>query len=259
MARTALIAFLLLTPSCRAFGFLFPAPTPMQVLRYPASAASRAECLIILLPGRGDDPDSFEKEGFIEELRARHIPADVEVAAATFGYYAKWTFPERFGNDVVEPAVKQGYQRIWMAGVSMGGFGAADFATHHGDLFDGVLLIAPYLGEGAVLDEIEQQGGLRKWTPGSATGAQDERALWLWLKTAAEAATGPAGRPEQPELYLGFGEDDRMHRTHQLLASALPPARLYPNPGGHDWPVWRRSWAAFLDGSDFARRCGAGH
>lgn len=256
MARSALLALLLLTPACRAFGFLFPAPTPMQALRYPASPAGRAECLIILLPGRGDDADAFEKEGFLEELRARHIPADVEVAAATFGYYAKWTFPERFGGDVVEPAVKQGYRRIWLAGVSMGGFGAADFATHHGDLFDGVLLISPYLGEGAVLDEIERAGGLRQWTPGNATGAQDERALWLWLKTAAEAATDPA---ERPALYLGFGQDDSMARTHQLLASALPPARLYAGPGGHDWPVWRRAWAAFLDRSHFASRCGAAH
>ena len=116
-----------------------------------------------------------------------------------------------------------------------------------------MLLIAPYLGEGAVLDEIERAGGLQQWTPGSATGAQDERALWLWLKSAA---TDPGGLPE---LYLGFGQDDRMHRTHQLLASALPPARVYAGPGGHDWPVWRRAWAAFLDRSDFASRCGAAH
>ena len=251
MARTSLLSLLLLASGCKAFAFLFPAPTPMRTLRYAASPSQRAECLLILLPGRGNDVDRFEKEGFIEALRSRQLPVDVVAADATFGYYAKWTFPERFGTDVVEPAVARGYKRIWLAGVSMGGFGAADFATHHGDLFDGVVLIAPYLGEGAVLDEIERAGGLRAWTPGEATGEHDERPLWLWLKNAAAATSA-----DRPELFLGFGEGDGMHHHHQLLASAMPAARVYPAAGGHDWPVWRQSWAAFLDRSDFARRCG---
>lgn len=251
MTRCALVALLLCSPACASFAFLFPAPTPMRSRRYPASPSGRARCLLILLPGRGDDVDAFEKAGFIEDLKARHIPADVEVAAATFGYYAKWTFPERFGTDIVEPAVAQGYQHIWMAGVSMGGYGAADFAAHHGDLFDGVLLIAPYLGQGAVLDEIRKAGGLRAWTPGEATGQRDERALWLWLRDAA------AGEIERPALYLGLGAGDGMHDTQQLVASAMPPSRLYVSPGGHDWPIWRRAWASFLDKSDFASRCAA--
>ena len=252
MARFALVAVLLLSPACKTFAFLFPAPTPMQALRYPASPSERAQCLIILLPGGGDDADAFEKAGFIADLRARNIHADVEAAAATFGYYAKWTFPERFGTDIVEPAVANGYKHIWLAGVSMGGYGAADFATHHSDLFDGLLLLAPYLGEGAVLDEIRRAGGLRAWTPRDATGERDERALWLWLK---DATADPAARPA---LYLGFGEGDGMHDTHALLAAAMAPARLYPGPGGHDWPIWRRAWKEFLAGSDFASRCPAG-
>ncbi len=250
MGRSALVALLLFAPACKAFAFLFPAPVPMQALRYPSSPSGRAGCLVILLPGAGDDADAFEKAGFIDELRSRHIRADVEAAAATYGYYAKWTFPERFGTDVVDPAVAQRYQRIWLAGVSMGGYGAADFATHHGDQFDGVLLIAPYLGEGAVLEEIRRAGGLRSWIPGDATGERDERALWLWLRDAA------AGQIERPELYLGFGEGDHMRDTHHLLASAMPPAHVFAGPGGHDWPVWRRAWATFLDSSDFANRCG---
>lgn len=248
MSRYALLASFLLLPACRMFGFLFPAPTPMQALRYPASPAGRAPCLLILLPGGGDDADAFAKAGFVDDLRTRHIGADVEAAAATYGYYAKWTFPERFGGDIVEPAVAQGYRHLWMVGVSMGGFGAADFATHHSDLFDGVFLLAPYLGEGPVLDEIHRSGGLRAWTPGAAVGERDERALWFWLKNAAASA-------DRPALYLGAGEADSMHDTHQLLAAALPASRLFHPPGGHDWPVWRRAWADFLDTSDLAARC----
>ena len=250
MGRSALVALLLCNAGCKAFAFLFPAPTPMATLQYPASPSGRARCLVILLPGRGDDADAFEKAGFIEELRSRHIRADVEAAAASFGYYAKWTFPERFGTDVVERAIAKGYERVWLAGVSMGGYGAADFATHHGDQFDGVFLIAPYLGEGAVLEEIRRAGGLRSWTPAGADGERDERALWVWLKQQA------LGQIERPELYLGFGDADHMHDTHQLLASAMPPARVFSGPGGHDWPVWRRAWASFLDASTFASRCG---
>ena len=251
MTRCALLAILLCAPACKTFAFLFPAPTPMATLRYPASPSARGQCLLILLPGRGDDPDAFEKAGFLDDLRASHLPADVVVAGATFGYYVKWTFPERFGTDVVEPAVAQGYKRIWMIGVSMGGYGAADFATHHADVFDGVFLIAPYLGDGAVLDEIRRAGGLRSWTPGSATGDRDERALWLWLKDASGSQT------ERPALYLGFGDSDGSHGTHLLLADALPPPHVFGGPGGHDWPAWRRAWNRFLATSDLARRCAA--
>jgi S-formylglutathione hydrolase FrmB len=250
MRRAAFVSVLCLLSGCQAFAFLFPAPVPMQVLQYPASPDRRARCLVILLPGRGDDPEVFEKEGFVKELRSRGLDADAEVAGATFGYYARWTFPERFGTDVAEPAVLRGYEHIWLAGASMGGFGAADFATHHADQLDGVFLIAPYLGEHEVQEEIERSGGLRSWTPREATGKRDERALWLWLKDRA------AAQDDRPGLYLGFGNDDGMHDTHSLLAAAMPPAHVYAEPGGHGWPAWRLAWAAFLTSSDFASRCG---
>jgi len=249
MLRAASICLLCILPGCQAFAFMFPAPVPMPVLRYPASPNGRAQCLVVLLPGRGDGPGVFEEEGFVKELRSRGLDADVEVAGATFGYYAKWTFPERFGTDVVEPAVLRGYRHIWLAGVSMGGFGAAAFATHHAEQFDGVLLIAPYLGDAEVRDEIDRAGGLRSWTPEDATGKRDERALWLWLKDRA------AAHEERPALYLGFGNDDGMHGVHRLLAAAMPPSHVFAEPGGHDWPAWRRAWAAFLTSSDFASRC----
>jgi S-formylglutathione hydrolase FrmB len=242
------LVLLCLATGCQAFAFLFPAPTPMQVLHYPAAADHRAKCLIILLPGRGDDANVFEKQGFIKILRASGLDADAEAAGATFGYYARWTFPERFGTDVVEPAVLRGYQHIWLAGVSMGGYGAGEFGTHHADQLDGVFMIAPYLGEHEVRDEIEQAGGLRKWTPKDAVGKRDERALWLWLQDRATAT-------DRPALYLGFGNDDGMHGSHSLLAGAMQPTHVYAEPGGHDWPAWRPAWEAFLGKSDFATRC----
>jgi pimeloyl-ACP methyl ester carboxylesterase len=244
------VLLVLLCSGCQAFAFLFPAPTPMPVLRYPAAADHRAKCLIILLPGRGDDAEVFDKEGFVKELRSRRLDVDIEAAGATFGYYAKWTFPERFGGDVVEPAVLRGYEHIWLAGASMGGYGAGEFGAHHADQFDGVFLIAPYLGEGEVRDEIEQQGGLKAWVPKEATGKRDERALWLWLQDRAAAKEG-----DRPALYLGFGNGDGMHGSHGLLAAAMQPSHVFPEPGGHDWPAWRLAWAEFLTKADFAARC----
>jgi hypothetical protein len=58
-----------------------------------------------------------------------------------------------------------------------------------------------------------------------------------------------------PELYLGYGSDDRLARTGTLLADALPKERVFIRPGGHDWRTWRRLFSEFLDHGPLRERC----
>jgi len=195
--------------------------------------------LLVLLPGRADTPEDFEKQGFVAMARRAGPDIDVVAADATLGYYARATLPTRLAQDVVEPARGRGYRSIWLAGVSMGGLGTLYYAKNRPETVAGVLAIAPYLGSDDVIEEIERAGGLANWTPASPLDPDDwERALWVWLKKCA------AQQGVCPAIFLGYGEADKLARSDRLLAATLPPDHVLVVPGGHEWEPWRRIFAA---------------
>ncbi len=51
----------------------------------------------------------------------------------------------------------------------------------------------------------------------------------------------------------GWGTADAFDRSSRLLASALPPERVYTHPGGHDWQAWESLWEASLDRAEPCR------
>jgi pimeloyl-ACP methyl ester carboxylesterase len=233
----SLLALLPFVSACKAF---FPAPAPMQSLPYPAQAQARAPALLVLLPGRGDNAESFEEHGFISAVHDRKLPVDVVAADATFGYYVKETLHERANQDVLDPLLAKGYEHVWLGGISMGGLGSLLLAKDHPGKIEGVILFAPYLGEEEVVQEVERAGGLAQWQP--PVGETDyQRALWRDLKALT------SGEQRGPAIYLAFGEQDRFARGHRLLAAALPPERVLRTEGKHDWPPWQKLWGTFLD------------
>ena len=227
-----------------------PAPTPMRTLSDRVDPAKPARCLLILLPGRGDSDSDFARHGFIEEIRRRKLSVDTVSANATIGYYAQRTVLPRLETDVLAPARAAGYQKIWVAGISMGGMGALQLARHHASELAGVVLIAPWLGDPTVLDEIDYTGGLGKWQPGELADDDYSRRTWAWLKQATE---NPAS---SPALYLLSGDRDRLRHSHQVLEAALPRERVFHVDGKHDWGPWGELWKNFLDRSDFKSQCG---
>src|SRR5262245_22491390 len=111
------LALALLLPGCALF---WRAPVPMRAVDYPASAASApAKCLIVFLPGMGDDAEDFEKNGFVEEVRRHGLSVDVVAANATIGYYSRGIFAERLEADVIAPRRARGYKQTWLIGPSM--------------------------------------------------------------------------------------------------------------------------------------------
>ncbi|MBI5543843.1 MAG: alpha/beta fold hydrolase [Deltaproteobacteria bacterium] len=228
---------------------LLPAPTPMASLQYQRQADQPKRCLLLMLPGRGDRADDYAKHGFIEALQKRPLEVDAVAANAVVGYYARRTLLERLREDVLEPAKAQGYEQVWVVGISMGGLGSLLYAKEHPG-FAGVVLLAPFLGDEAVIEEIEKVGGLGKWAPPAEIARDDyQRDLWRWLKGAVEKG--------QPRLLLGFGEQDFMARSHRLLAAALPEGSTFRTEGKHDWGTWSRLWNRLLDDSELARACAA--
>ena len=228
------------------------APVPMRSLDYP-HASPPAKCLFVFLPGMGDRAETFEQRGFVEALRGRSLSVDIRASDATFGYYRKGTFLERFEADVIAPAKARGYQEIWLAGPSMGGFGSLFYARAHTADITGVLAIAPFLGDKELIAEIAAAGGLENWRAPPRVEQMNpdnyQREMWRWFQAVAQ------GRETAPLIFVGYGTADRLGAADSLLTAELPPARVFLTDGAHEWPAWRRVLESFLDSPDFSTHC----
>ncbi len=233
---------------------LLPRPThvPMDTLRLNGPCAGPAPVLLVMLPGAYSRPQEFVDEGFVAAVRSRGIAADVLIADAHLGYFSDKTILDRLREDIVLPARAQGYRRIWLVGISLGGFASLGYGVRHGSEIDGIVVLAPYLGSRTLLQEIVVAGGPRAWraTMAPIGPGEVDREFWAWL-------AGPApGSPALP-VYLGSGRDDRFADAHALLTTLLPPERVTTAPGGHDWPVWRTLWNGWLDRGLLPTACAA--
>lgn len=214
--------------------------TPMPMLSARA-ADSETDALIVMLPGRGDRAEQFFSSGFIEAGGVRHT--DLIATDAHFGYYANGTVTERLRNDILLPAGDRGYRDIWLLGVSMGGLGSVLYAEEFPADVDGLILLAPFLGERCVIDEIVAQGGLRTWSGQAACDDDYTTDVWKWLQRVT--ASGAI------ELVLGFGTEDRLAPSYAPLLDVLPTGQILTIEGGHNWVTWSALWKQIATRKDF--------
>lgn len=187
----------------------------------------------MLLPGFGDRPETFEKYGFVSEVLKGAPDYDLFGADAHFGYYRNRNLLLRLEQDVIGPLLAQGYREIWLMGASMGGHGAVAYARAHPEKIAGVMLFAPYMGPGEVVDEVKRAGGLCQYRAPANQDTREgfARANFGWLKQAACEA-------KAPQIWLAVGDHDGLLAADRVLADALPPERVLILPGEHGWKVW---------------------
>ncbi len=210
-------------------------PTPIPTLARPLSASGRTSTLIVWLPGRGNTLADFDREGLGATLREAGVAADVIVVDAHLGYYFQRTVIERLRADVLVPARQQGYRRIVLAGISLGGLGALLNERDNPGAVDALVLLSPNLGDDDKLfDRIAAAGGPAVWAAGRdlQAGSVYEQ-LWTFLGTRSSAL---------PPTWLFTGRSDSFGRGHRLFASLLPAARVTTIDGAHDWPTWHALW-----------------
>jgi hypothetical protein len=196
-----------------------------------------APTLMIWLPGAYHAARDFLEAGFPEAVLLRHLPVDLSFVDLELRYLGDDAAQQQLRTEMVLPARKLGVS-VWLAGVSLGGFIALDYAATFAGELDGVCLLAPYLGNRMLTAEIASAPGLEAWAPGELAEADAERRIWRYVKTRVA---------DSPPLYLGFGHDDRFAAAHKLLAAALPPASVDVIAGGHEWRTWARLWENFLE------------
>ena len=217
---------------------LRPAETPIPTVTL-AQAPPESRCLVLLLPGRGDAPDDFAAAGFAEIARNQGIEAEVVAVDSHMGYFRDRSILERLQADVIAPARRRGFDEIWWVGISLGGLASLLVLDEHPEAVDGVVLLAPFLGQGPTVESLVAGGDLDAWRPEPDLPAGPD-GLWRRLWTVLQEET--ADPPQGPPLFLGFGDRDRYRDSHRVLAEELPADRVHVVPGGHDWTTWSLLW-----------------
>ena len=217
--------------------------TPIPTLSYPGSAEAQATSgkkLLVVLRGMGGSEESYEKYGFIAAMQQQYPEFDVVVPNAHFGYYRKRTIKERLSIDIIDPAIADDYEEIWLAGVSMGGLGSLLYLRCCEEKITGVVLLAPYSGSGGLHKDINAYLNGEQEPPwaGSESSEDSIPALWRWM-VENEQALGD-GR-----VWLGYGDEDRLS-GHQLLAQLMPDDHVVEVSGGHKVKVFMRIWNQIL-------------
>jgi pimeloyl-ACP methyl ester carboxylesterase len=206
---------------------------PMPSVAYTFLGPDRARGAIVLLPGFADNPDDYETHGFLSVLRKNAPDYDIIAADAHFGYYNKNTLLPQLHANVIGPLVTRGYRELWIAGISMGGHGAVAYARAYPERVKGLLLFAPYLGPGDVVEEVARAGGICHYSPPTPlpqTRFGFAQANFAWLHEVL------CGEPAKISVWVGIGERDQARR--ELLRDALAPDHYIVLPGGHDWSAW---------------------
>lgn len=221
--------------------------SPMPMLSY-TGPQSDGKTLIVALRGIGGTVKSFEKYHFVSDLH-RHYPSfDVMIPDAHFGYYKEKSLLNRLEEDVFNPARKQGYEKIWLVGISLGGLGSLINLQCCEAEFAGAVLIAPYSGESELHQEIEAYLAGSASSPWESARWQEEDskdflALWAWiLDNGALFSSG--------NIWLGYGDKDRLS-GHELLASRLPDKNVIRVKGGHKAKVFSSIWNDILEQKPF--------
>lgn len=209
-ARLALaqILVVLLLAACRAHGdpdmaiptVLIPAPEP-------------ATRLVVVLPGRADDLDDLQASGIASAVQRAWPDADVVLAELTLDYFLADRAIPRLHREVVAPA-RERYEAVWLVGASLGGMGALLYDRAHPGMADGLVLLAPYLGDRALHDEIRAAGGLARWQPGTVQPVGPgtwQRELWRHVQSLPT-------RSGTPRVRLAYGDDDRLRAAMPLLS-----------------------------------------
>jgi S-formylglutathione hydrolase FrmB len=194
--------------------------------------------LLVLLHGRGSDPEDVWTLGLADELErlGDRAPAVLLVDGGDHSYYHDRR-DGRWGEYVVTEAIPAALSdlradpdRIAIGGISMGGFGALDLARLHPTRFCAVGGHSPAV-----------------WRTGGETpvGAFDDAEDFARHDLFSEPYGGRA------PVWIDVGRDDPFHDAAkaygELLRRQGRDVTLRISAGGHDREYWKQHLSAYLD------------
>jgi pimeloyl-ACP methyl ester carboxylesterase len=207
-------------------------PIPTSLIPAPHSA----QRLVVVLPGRGDGLAGLQRTDIARAIQSQWPDADVTLSGLAIGYYLKGNATQRLHDEIIVPARAHGYREVWLLGASLGGLGALMYDGQWPGTVDGIVLMAPYLGEKPLLQEIAAAGGIARWNPGPVPAQVDgdnfQHELWRHLQTWSH---DPA---RTRNVWLAYGDHDYLRDTMPSLTPLLRPSHVFVRRGSHAWSVW---------------------
>lgn len=221
---------------------VFKNEVPLPRVYHKVKTEEQPSTLIVFLPGIFSGPHYYVLKGIIGDVKKSGLPMDSVAVDAHSGYYRDESLFFRLSEDIIKPARKEGYDNIWLVGVSLGGLGALLHAKQYPDSIDGVVALAPYFGGKEIQTEIKAAGGFRMWKPVQQLDPQDRyRSILLWLQQYY------ANNQKKPAIFLGYGRDDRFSDFLDMVAEIMPGDHVITLPGGHFWKTWRNIFNVYLE------------
>ncbi len=209
------------------------------LLRHPDPRPGNDRLLLVMLPGAGIAAEDFAAQGLVAAAQAGGQVVDAIAAKPDQLLYLEDAVALVLRESVIAPARTAGYRRLWLLGISLGGMGALSCAAAHDAYFEGLILLAPFIGTHGTMAELIRAGGFAGWCPQTSAATPAERRILSWLQTRLGGAPGP-------QIWLGHATQDRFAAGHRLLAAALPQGRTVLVEGGHDWAAWRAAFQALM-------------
>jgi putative tributyrin esterase len=232
---------------------LLPQQTTSQI-GLSGVAATGPTPVLYLLHGLSDDDTTWLRRTSIERYVAE-LGWAVVMPQVHRSFYADevyggrfWTFVSEELPDLVSRffRVSAGRQDTFVAGLSMGGYGALKLALRRPDRFaaaaslSGVLDLPGLVGEGRPWPE-DPRMYERVLGPDRAVGPDDDLL----------ALVGRADPEALPALYACCGTEDVLMPGNQSFAAACQqagvPLSTSWSPGDHDWAYWDAQIAGVLD------------
>ena len=227
------------------FGFIVligcaTTPSPIKEKRFTPVVEVSSKRLMIILPGRGDTIESLEKQGFVSTFQKYYPSFETVVVDAHLGYYKKELLEQRLLDDIIIPAIKDGYKEIWMMGISLGGAGSLKIFEKHNDKITGIILISPYSGSKKFHKNLDRY----------LFGKQDDSlveklerenvffSLWKWIINNDELMNSD-------RVWLGYGDQDYL-KGHENLKKYIGDNKTIVIPGKHKITVFKQIWEQLL-------------
>lgn len=227
---------------------LLPEPADGQI-GVTGSASDAPPPVLYLLHGLSDDESIWTRHTSLERYAAR-LGVAVVMPRAGRSFYQDEAYGSPYWTFLTEelPAMVQRFFRVsdrpedtFVAGLSMGGYGAFRWALTHPDRFGAAASMSGALD----VAHPDQVGLWAQEVPQVLAGAAvPADADLMALLRAADPA-------DLPPLYLACGTEDFLYPSNQrflaLAAERGVPVRTELRPGTHEWGFWDESIQRVLE------------
>ncbi|ROS75289.1 alpha/beta hydrolase family protein [Cellulomonas sp. PhB143] len=214
--------------------------------------------VLYLLHGLSDDDTTWARRTSIERYVADRGIAVVMPRVERSFYHDEahgrryWTFLTQELPRVVHAFFRVSARRedTFVAGLSMGGYGAVRWALRHPDKFAAAASLSGVL-DLADDDVRERRPEVFDLVLGGRSPVGTDSDLLHLLRTRAQQQAAGHGAPELPALYVACGtEDELLDGNRAFLAEAERlgvPVTADLGPGEHEWGLWDRQVRDVLD------------